>query len=186
MHVPRTVWRPSETDVSIRPGWFHHPAEDARVKSVDDLVRLWFSSVGRNSKLLLNVPPTRDGVFHETDIARLVGLRRRLDAFRASRVPALRPAQTATGPSSATLTLRFPSAAVVRVVALAEPIREGQVVSRWTLTTGAGTPVLAQGTTIGHQRLVELPPVFTDILVLEITALDRVPPVQLDAYEGIP
>jgi alpha-L-fucosidase len=36
-----------------------HPAEDAKVKTVDDLVDLYFTSVGRNSKLLLNVPPTR-------------------------------------------------------------------------------------------------------------------------------
>ena len=73
-----SAWRPGETDVSIRPGWFHHPAEDARVKSVDDLVSLYFTSVGRNSKLLLNVPPTRDGLLHETDVARLAGMHDRL------------------------------------------------------------------------------------------------------------
>ena len=37
-----TVWRPAECDVSIRPGWFHHPAEDARVRTVDALVNLYF------------------------------------------------------------------------------------------------------------------------------------------------
>ncbi|HRP06897.1 MAG TPA: alpha-L-fucosidase [Gemmatimonadales bacterium] len=74
-----TVWRPGETDTSIRPGWFWHPAEDSRVRSVEDLVQLHFTSVGRNSKLLLNVPPTRDGLFHSTDVARLTAMRRRLD-----------------------------------------------------------------------------------------------------------
>ena len=55
------------------PGWFHHPAEDARVKTVEQLVALYFTSVGRNSKLLLNVPPTRDGVLHPIDVERLSG-----------------------------------------------------------------------------------------------------------------
>jgi alpha-L-fucosidase len=79
-----TVWRPGETEVSIRPGWFYHPAEDAKVKTVDQLVDLYFTSVGRNSKLLLNVPPTRAGLLHETDVARLAGMRQRLgELFRA-------------------------------------------------------------------------------------------------------
>ena len=54
-----TAWRPAEADTSIRPGWFHHPAEDERVRTVEQLVDLYFQSVGRNAKLLLNVPPTR-------------------------------------------------------------------------------------------------------------------------------
>ena len=41
-----TVWRPGEADVSIRPGWFWHPAEDAQVRSVDDLVELYFTFGG--------------------------------------------------------------------------------------------------------------------------------------------
>ena len=35
-----SVWRPAEADVSIRPGWFYHPAEDARVKTAGQLVNL--------------------------------------------------------------------------------------------------------------------------------------------------
>jgi len=67
----------AEADVSIRPGWFYHPAEDTRVKTVDQLVTLYLQSVGRNSKLLLNVPPTPDGLIHDIDADRLVGMHER-------------------------------------------------------------------------------------------------------------
>src|SRR2546430_5392633 len=85
------VWRPAETDTSIRPGWFYHPAEDERVKSVEQLVGIWLTSVGRNSKLLLNVPPTRDGVLHTTDVARLAELRAHLSSVFAEDFAAGRP-----------------------------------------------------------------------------------------------
>src|SRR5262249_48736292 len=54
-------WRPAECDVSIRPGWFYHEAENARVKSRRQLLDLYFESVGRGASLLLNVPPDRRG-----------------------------------------------------------------------------------------------------------------------------
>src|SRR5262249_58841173 len=81
-------WRPAEADVSIRPGWFYHPEEDARVRAADNLVDLYCSSVGRNAKLLLNVPPTRDGLLHTTDVARLAGMHERLSQLFAHDVAA--------------------------------------------------------------------------------------------------
>ena len=78
-----SAWRPAEADVSIRKGWFYHTADDERVKTVDELVALYFSSVGHNAKLLLNVPPTRAGLLHETDVARLAAFRDRLSRLFA-------------------------------------------------------------------------------------------------------
>jgi alpha-L-fucosidase len=43
------------------------------------LVDIYYRSVGRNSVLLLNVPPDRRGLFHENDVARLAELRAVLD-----------------------------------------------------------------------------------------------------------
>lgn len=58
---------PSESDVSIRPGWFYHEDQDAHVKSVSKLNEIWFDTVGRNSILLLNFPPDRRGLVNERD-----------------------------------------------------------------------------------------------------------------------
>ncbi|MGA2113434.1 MAG: alpha-L-fucosidase [Bryobacteraceae bacterium] len=71
-----TRWLPAECDVSIRPGWFWHEAENARVKTPAELVELYFVSVGRGANLLLNVPPNRDGLLSSEDIASLEGFGR--------------------------------------------------------------------------------------------------------------
>lgn len=60
-------WYPSEVDVSIRPGWFYHAAEDMAVKSPEKLLDIYFNSVGRNSALLVNVPPDKNGLIAEKD-----------------------------------------------------------------------------------------------------------------------
>lgn len=65
------AWHPAECDVSIRPGWFYHASEDAKVKSLTTLANLYFKSVGRNSVLLLNIPPDRRGRIAEADAVRL-------------------------------------------------------------------------------------------------------------------
>lgn len=64
-----TLWWPAETDVSIRPGWFYHPDENAQVKSPNDLVHLYDVSVGRGTNLNLNVPPDRRGRIADHDVA---------------------------------------------------------------------------------------------------------------------
>ena len=66
-----TQWMPPECDVSIRPGWFWHPAENDRVKTPAQLMDLYFKSVGRGGSLLLNVPPDRRGRLHENDAGSL-------------------------------------------------------------------------------------------------------------------
>ena len=165
-----TVWRPGETDVSIRPGWFYHPAEDANVKTVDQLVDLYFTSVGRNSKLLLNVPPTREGLLHATDAARLSGMRQRLDALFAHDLsPRVRAGREAT----------------VSIADLREDITHGQSVARYTLhgQSGGAWRVLSQGTTIGYRKLDRFAPVPASGVRLEIEdTVGAARPVRLALY----
>ena len=185
-----SVWRPGETDVSIRPGWFWHPEEDAKIRSVENLVDLHFTSVGRNSKLLLNVPPTRDGVLHRADVERLDGygaaIRRLYERDGAARARASdRVARRLTdgdreswwSPRGATgaVELDLAGGAKISVLCLEEAIRHGQTVERYrvdALAGGSWVPV-STGTTIGHRKLDRIDPVQADRLRLVIeSALD--------------
>ncbi|MBP1538905.1 MAG: alpha-L-fucosidase [Prevotella sp.] len=67
-----THWIPSEVDVSIRPGWFYHESEDDKVKTVEQLMNIYYCSIGRGANLILNAPPTKEGLIHPIDSARLV------------------------------------------------------------------------------------------------------------------
>jgi alpha-L-fucosidase len=155
-----TVWRPGETDVSIRPGWFHHPAEDDAVRSADDLVQLYFSSVGRNSKLLLNVPPGRDGLLQAADVASLQGMRARLDSLFANNLvtrgaPLWKQTGARTAVCEVALGMGGVAGANVGIIDLREDITNGQRVAAYRIevrTRGTWREVL-QGTTIGHRKL---------------------------------
>ena len=73
-HPDGDYWVPTEVNTSIRPGWFYHADQDRRVKSVEQLVNIYCASVGNNGNFLLNVPPDRRGLFHETDVKHLTAL----------------------------------------------------------------------------------------------------------------
>jgi len=177
-----TVWRPGETDVSIRPGWFHHPAEDARVRSVDDLVNIFFTSVGRNSKLLLNVPPTRDGLLHATDVERLIGMRAQLHALFTHDLAHGGVATWSAGTgATGVATLELPAPTMVGVVDLREHIAQGQRVAAHRVEgrVGGSWRELSRGTTIGYRRLSRFEPVRLD--AVRVTVTDAVePPLPLD------
>jgi alpha-mannosidase len=175
------AWYPAETDVSIRPGWFYHAKEDGEVKSPAKLVDIYFSSVGRNSVLLLNIPPDRRGRLHENDIKSLMGMRRILDEtfavnlaagakIKASSAAEGHPAsaildksgacwQAALGEETAAIEFDLEKDLRFDVAMLQENIRTGQRVEEFSLEVGNGqgwTP-LARGSTIGYKRLLRFP-----------------------------
>ena len=175
-----SVWRPGETDVSIRPGWFYHPAEDDKVKTVEQLADIYFTSVGRNSKLLLNVPPTRAGLLHETDVGRLSGMRSTVAARFGEEVTRGRERRWRTTEQGAVCEIAFARAATVVLADLREEIEVGQVVSRYVLE-GATDPnraswrELTRGTTIGYRKLDRFAP--ASVYGLRLT-VETVAPLQ--------
>jgi alpha-L-fucosidase len=162
-----TVWRPGEADVSIRPGWFWHESENDKVRPVENLTDLYFQSVGRNANLLLNVPPTREGLLHETDVRNLRAFGGRLDElFRTDLAAGARVAR-----SSHALTLILPEPVRFEVVDLREAIEHGQRIAGYRVEAwnGGQWATVSTGTTIGHRKLDRVAPTVASRVRLVIT-----------------
>jgi alpha-L-fucosidase len=194
---PGTHWLPAECDVSIRPGWFYHPQEDAKVKSPHQLVDLYYKSVGRGATLMLNIPPDRRGRIHENDVKSLLEFRRILDATFAhdlaakanitasdtrdgsarfapkSVIDARRDTYWATDDRASTpeLALDLGQPVTFNVVRLREYLPLGQRVEAFALDQwkNGQWDEFASGTSIGNCRLVRVEPVTTDKVRLRIT-----------------
>lgn len=140
-------WWPSEVDVSIRPGWFYHP--DEQPKTLRELADIYLKSVGRNSTLLLNIPPDRRGKIAEADSVRLMQLNEWITANFSKPL----------GVSKAGKGVMFKKPTVVNCVALGEDITRGQRVEEFVVEglVGKKWRELTRGTTVGHRRIVTFP-----------------------------
>ena len=194
---PGTDWLPPECDVSIRPGWFYHEKEDGKVKTPEQLIDLYFASVGRGANLLLNLPPDRRGQIHENDVESLHEFRRRLDATfahdlaRGAQATAsntrgddahFAPAKVIDGRRSTywstgdfitkpELILDFAKPVTFNIVRLREYLPLGQRIEAFALDEWNGDRWVefANATSIGNCRLVRGPPITTSRVRFRVT-----------------
>ena len=148
-------WYPSEVDVSIRPGWFYHPEQDHHVKTLPELVDIYFQSVGMNSVLLLNVPPDKRGLLHEIDVDHL-------QQFGAYIRSTFKNEKLIDGEvewkarSGASKEFNIIQGDIVNTVLLQEDILKGQRVEEFTVEGLVNDEwiKITEGTTIGYKRLL--------------------------------
>lgn len=69
-----THWVPAEADVSTRPGWYYHKYEDHKVKTLPQLLDVYYKSIGQNASLLINFPVDTRGLIHENDVEAIMAL----------------------------------------------------------------------------------------------------------------
>jgi alpha-L-fucosidase len=190
MNAKALVWYPAETDVSIRPGWFYHPEENDKVKSPEKLLDIYFHSVGRNSVLLVNLPPDKEGLINEADIKNLKEWTRLRDNIFKNNFAKGASVVSANGinaktvldnnytsfwttkrkDTAATIEIKLKNKATFNVLMLQENIAIGQRIEKFDLEYWNGTSwkKAAEGTTVGYKRLLQFDPVTTDKIKLNI------------------
>lgn len=155
---------PAEVDTSIRPGWFWHSQEEPR--SLKKLFQIYLGSVGGNACLNLNIPPNRDGLLDERDIARLKELRALLDQELGAPLGAeVEKTEEGYATQPVYLVTLHKPVSKVKYVELREDISKGQRVESFrieaTFPDGSEYP-LFQGTTIGNRKICALTDPFAE------------------------
>lgn len=102
------MWYPAEVNVSIRPGWFYHKSQDRMIRSLNNLMNIYYTSIGGNSLFLLNIPPDTRGLIHENDAKRLQELGNAINSAFAHEAKVIRViAPEAEGNNSAENVLTY-------------------------------------------------------------------------------
>ena len=188
-------WIPAECDVSIRPGWFYHKAEDSKVKTPEQLFELYLKSVGRGANLLLNVPPDGRGLITAFDSAALVefnklrsknmainlfknsttyhlfhGTLKKATALSDGNYKTVEPISEAVQ-ESVGVELKMKQNKKVNCIVLNEDISNGQHCSKFKLLLFNSRDELVKeiyGTTIGKKRIITFPAASINTIELTI------------------
>lgn len=196
-HEDGNHWVPAEVNTSIRPGWFYHASEDSKVKTPQQLVELYYNSIGRNGNMILNLPVDRRGLVNELDekslleFARIIRKELANDLAKGKMVTASNVREksksyaarnavdgnnktywaTDDGVTNATLTLDFKKNTTFNRVLLREDIALGQRVKAFTVEAyqNGSWKEVAKATTIGNKRILRIPSTTASKIRIHIT-----------------
>ena len=202
----KLIWYPAEVNTSIRPGWFWHESEDDKVRSLEELVHIYNNSVGGNATFLLNIPPTRDGLFHENDVKRLAELGEYIrDMFCTNLLENavlscdsgdIETARTddygeyyipLKGRTTAEIIAEWSSPVTVGCIVLKENILCSQRIENFIVEAelDGGFTEIYRGTVIGYKRIVPLKNIVTSRIRIRITDSRTEPTLAfLGIYQG--
>jgi len=195
-HEDGTSWVPAEVDVSIRPGWYYHTSEDHQVKTLPQLLEIYYNSIGRNASLLINFPVDTRGLIHEIDAEQILKLAEAIKSdfavnlaegqkvtttntrgnskkYKAKNVVDNNPETSwATDDSVivSSVTIDFGQPTEFNRFLVQEDIRLGQRVKEFTVDVYSNNewkPIAAQ-TTIGRKRILRFPNVVATQVRLNI------------------
>jgi len=191
------AWVPAEVNTSIRPEWFYHPSEDGKVKTVPQLMNIYYNSIGHNATLLLNFPIMPNGLINKRDEAvalefgKAVKEAFALNLAKGKKVTAsnirgnskdFNPLNavdnnentywaTDDAVRSASVTIDLGKPTKLNRFMVQEYIRLGQRVKSFTVEALVNDKwlVVANATTIGYKRVLSFPTVTADKIRLNIT-----------------
>ncbi len=156
---------PYECDCRIRrKSWFYKEDDEKYLRDADDLMGLYYYSVGRGGNLLLNIGPDGTGLLPEKDSRNFV------EFGKAVRERFAKPVECCLDREGDEFILTLPKEQHINHMVIEEDLADGEAVEEFEICYNYYRDmVVHEGKTIGHKRICEFPPVFGDKFKLKIT-----------------
>jgi len=146
-------WMPAMSDAPLRGAngrheWFWEPGDEENLEPLEDLMEMYYKSVGRNSTLIMGLTPDPDGLMPEPDVIRLKEwgdeIRHRFSTPIAS-----------TPGKGKTIILKWHEKQKINHVIIQEEIKYGESVRKYSVEAkvGGNWVKLCGGESIGHKRI---------------------------------
>ncbi|MDR3707335.1 MAG: alpha-L-fucosidase [Capsulimonadaceae bacterium] len=152
------IWLSAESDCMMRDvNWFYSDQDEHTVKTVSELLGIYYRTVGRGANLLMNIGPDRRGVFPDLDSARIKGLAAELRRRFAKPIVTLADAEV----SSDCVSWTFPGTTRLDHVIVQEDLTAGEHIRRFAIEVegfphSAPIPVW-EGRNVGHKAICAFP-----------------------------
>lgn len=172
-------WCPGESDYTLRwnksfqGGWFWHADEDSMMFTIDELMRKYETSVGRNTNMLLGIVIDNRGLVPDADVKRLEELGQAIKETYGNAY------KTVSG-NKEELTLNFDDPVSIDRVIIQEDITKGERVLEYSIEgkTGNEWKVLASGTNIGHKHIDRFEPETLEAVKLVVKKSKATPQIK--------
>jgi alpha-L-fucosidase len=161
-------WMPAMSDAPLRGyngrhEWFWEPGDEEHVYPLENLVDMYYKSVGRNSTLIIGLTPDPSGLMPEVDVERMREFGREINRRFVQPL--------ASGSGSNVVTLQLPRSTIINHVILQENIINGEHVRSYLLEVRVNGEwqKIAEGSCIGHKRIQRFENVTSSELRLSCT-----------------
>jgi alpha-L-fucosidase len=170
-------YMPAMSDAPLRGfgghDWFWEPEREHTIYPLENLVEMYYNSVGHNTTLILGVTPNPEGLIPEADAERLIEFGNEIERRFSNPV-------ASTSGAGETINLELPEKQAINKVVIMEDIARGERVREFIIEgkTSKGWQTIFEGSCIGHKFICRFDSVDVSEIRLEISYSIGIPQIK--------
>ena len=162
-----TIFLPGECDCMIRDIWFYSENNEDKLKSLDQLMGMYFCSVGYGANFLLNIAPDRRGLLPDLDVKRLLEFGEKVRKLYEN------PVEMTFNKQENSYVAELEAPVLVNQIVLSEDLCESNKIEEFTIYArtfpwGRELIKMYKGDTVGHKRICRFPTINTKCIEISI------------------
>jgi alpha-L-fucosidase len=161
---------PVECDCRMREvNWFYSDEDEHTVKSLNELMAIYYSSIGRGANLLINIGPDRRGLLPNKDAQRLIEFGNEVKTRFANPIISVEKPKFENNICK----INWGEHKFVNHIVIEEDLTQGESIKEFTIYIYSNhlavLPIeMFKGTSVGHKKICRIETAFVNEIIIEI------------------